>query len=278
MTTKLADRGVLYMLTGTDHQEQLVVSVRSLRDYWDGPVCILAGCEQSERTAKAIAVDSRLGAMVIRWSPPRGRNAGYLAKTSMDLLSPYRSTVFLDADTLVVDKIEGIFPLENEVTLTTFGTWTTHGRIVRHRLDGWRDVEPELVALALATAEPALNTGVLGFNDDSAGRNWGVDWRTTTQRRISFICDEIAAQLIHRRHNVTLLDSRYNASVVYCHGRDDIAVWHGHGGKFFAKDEGWRLWEPWYRRAVAENWAGIADMRPTNGKMLERMRAEVGHG
>lgn len=281
--------GVIYMNTGLKHANHVVISLFSLRDHWKGPVALIAGCDQSEQIFRYCIDDGRLGDLeLIRWNAPTRKTSGfksgtqYANKCEMGKLSPFERTVFLDADTLVVDDISDAFPREltEEVRLTWFADWWTTDRRMMGRIEPWRDVALREVSRSLANKLPAINTGVIGFT--SLSTKWFEAWREMTLRNVGFICDEIAAQLIFPDHPHCILDERWNASVIFSVDKDgkpkrqqDIRIWHGHGFKFLKKPTGRALWMPYYERAVAEGIARINewtnDVPKAPLKMLEKV-------
>lgn len=272
----IAEKGVLYMLTGTAHAAQLAVSLRSLRRHWQGAVAIVAGCAESHELAVKIAGDAAAGSVVVvRWDAPRQRNAGYANKSELPRLSPFRRTVFLDADTLVVGDIKPVFPVdERQLVITQFYNWLSTGRKMRKRIEAWRGVAPVEVERMLAKDWPAINTGVIGFGREAP---FTLRWRELCQRRLCFICDELAMQLLFPDFETAVLPSNFNASPTYCQeswrvpGDKSAVIWHGHGSRF-VRDAGSgfgpRLWMPEYRAAIADNFGGLADWSPAGDKSL----------
>lgn len=290
-------RGVLYMLTGTAHAAQLAVSIRSLRRHWAGPVAIVAGCAESHALAIRIGQDARAGRLeVVRWDAPRQRNAGYANKSELPRLSPFKQTVFLDADTMVVGNIDPVFPqAEGELVLTQFSEWVSTGPRMRKRIEPWRSVAPRDVARMLGepyttsypsgtgvshgkdkTGWPAINTGVIGFDRLAP---FTLRWRELCMRRLCFICDEIAMQLLFPDFKHRVLPQHYNASPTYCPeqwrwaGNSSAVIWHGHGSRF-VRDAGAKLWFPHYEAAVAENFGGLAEWSPAGDGCLKELLAK----
>lgn len=279
---KAAERGVLYMLTGTAHAAQLCVSLRSLRRHWRGAVAIIAGCAESHALAVKIASDPTAGSVVvIRWDAPRQRNAGYANKAELPRLSPFKQTAFLDADTLVAGSIEPVFPRDDsELVITQFAEWLSTGKKMRKRIEAWRGVAEADVVRMLYHEWPAINTGVIGFGREAP---FTLRWRELCQKRLCFICDELAMQLLFPDFKHRVLSQHYNASPTYCPeswrvpgrlvpGDDRPVIWHGHGSRFVrdaGNGFGPRLWMPEYRAALAENFGGLADWTPAGDKCLE---------
>lgn len=195
----MTNAGVIYSIHGRFFWPQLVVSVYSLRKHYKGPVCIMAlddagydiACKISEHQAckhiDIVRPHVLLG----------GRNSGYTTKPKLPPLAPYTHGVFLDADTLITNKFfAAMLPSGNEeVTLTKFSSWTTLGPRINGRVSKWEHCAPEEVHECRSQAWPAVNTGVYGFVRDS--EFFQKDWPQMTMRNAdSFICDEIAAQLL----------------------------------------------------------------------------------
>jgi len=274
MIDKQPARGVIYQISKTRHAAVLVCSVASLRNHWRGPVQIIAGCFESQAVAEAIAGDDRLcggfsSVEVVPWKAPLERGAGYANKTLVRDLCHFRQAIFLDADTLVVGSLGGLFPTEAApVVLTQFADWWSTGKRIKGRTEKWRHVAPELVELSQrAPGVPAVNTGVFGFDRDES-KPWFDEWRDLTHKNVSFICDEIAAQLLvrpagHGGVPVRVVGPVYNASPIYPGGEAaGVKVWHFHGKKHLRREAGRRLWVPWLEAAMAEDWAGIRGWEP----------------
>ena len=276
--------GVFYMLVGRKHWDVLVVSIMSLRDFYDGPICIACGDDDGRKIADMIQQDNRLSPVqVMRFELPRlaRRNNGYAMKPMMHELSSFRRTVFLDADTLIrTPRWADVFPSERgQVTLTQFADWTMAMRKLQRRVSGWEDVAPEDHKRIIANQVPAINTGVIGF-DSSCGR-FMREWLELTRKRISFICDELACQLIFDRHKTRVLNDDYNGSPI--HGRwakgkasRQPYIWHCHGKKEVSREEGRAVWFPFYQRAVIDNYARIQEWTPGDkgGRLAQYLKAQ----
>jgi hypothetical protein len=110
----------------------------------------------------------------------------------------------------------------------------------------------------LAKPWPAINTGVMAWTRNCM--EFAGDWRTTTLKNVSFICDEIACQLIYPDHSCRVFDDRWNASPVYSRLDGNVKILHGHGRKFWTKEEGRRVWLPAYNMCLARDYAKIAKL------------------
>ena len=283
------DDGVLYMLTGLKHAVNLAVAVHALREgkHWDGPICIAAGCADSHEVAAKIAADRRSGEVTVkRWDAPtkqstgkRGSGVQYANKCEMHRLSPFERTIFMDADTVVVGDISDLLSLDEQVRLTRFANWASNQPPVRSRVEGWREHDPEGVAVMLSAAYPAINTGVIGFTRQA--KRWFDAWRELTHRNLSFICDEIAAQWMCPRHPHMVMPEKFNASPIYSLARHgplsvnaDPRIWHFHGKKQVKHPHGRHLWWPRYQAAIADDFAELPQWTPAGDKRLRSYLAD----
>lgn len=266
------DLGVLYLISGDRHVNVLAVSIYSLRHVgFRLPIHIAVGDDYPEPMVEMMAKDARLGPITwARWDKPSlHRNDKYRQKCFMDGLSPFDKTVYLDADTLVRGSLKPLFEFspDRAVTLTQFSDWNSNGRKIPNRIRPWNDVANADVQEMLARAYPAINTGIIAFDKSSGSQKFFQEWRELTAKKIVFICDELSAQLIFWRHACRVVDDRWNASPIHSN-RTDAIIWHGHGSKFIKREQGRKIWLPWYEACVEQNIAGIAEWTPAGDKRL----------
>jgi hypothetical protein len=210
------------------------------------------------------------------------RHSCYVRKASLWRESPYRATLFLDADTLIARSIRPLLDIIADdsnpgFVVTRFADWISTGDIISARIRQWRSVECDgldverMVRQSLDYPHPALNTGVMGWRTDSADTLGRWEKLTAAGHKCSFT-DELAAQLIVRQEKHTLLSSRFNASPIYYRG-DDVIIWHAHGRKHLSRADGRgheanAIWEPVFREAFANNAGGICDWAPAGDATL----------
>ena len=85
------------------------------------------------------------------------------------LISPYKLSVFIDADTVVLADPSPLFGLaeKHEFCCTQFSNWVTTGPKVKNRIMAWADlITPEQLDAALNFGA-AINSGVLAFKKGS---------------------------------------------------------------------------------------------------------------
>ncbi|MBL9090228.1 MAG: class I SAM-dependent methyltransferase [Planctomycetaceae bacterium] len=263
-----SDCGVFYLLTGTAHAARLVVSLASLRRHWSGPVTVYTTQDDSHQIGELCARDPRLNIEHRPWRMPvSGKNASYLGKVALAQELPHPRTLYLDCDTLVVGDVTPFFDAlrTKPLCVAQFANWRTSGPIMRRRIERWRGVHSEdlpveqrdaLISAALRN-RPAINAGIVAMR---AGSAWTTEWqKLSLAGRRTFICDEIALQLLLTEQDHELLDCRFNCSPIYAQPTSDVRIWHFHGSKHLRHPQGRLIWEPHYERCAAENLASLGD-------------------
>jgi hypothetical protein len=269
-------RCVIYFLCGRWRQYlgPLVVSLHSLRKWWDGPVCVMAGNDilmVSERTEPKGPIgspeffrrDCEVAYLSVPLAPVR-RHAAYVTKSSLWRQSPFDQTVLLDADTIVTGPIDELF--DSPLTLTKFAHWITTGRIVGGRIAQWerRGIHVETAQRLRSEPQPAINTGVVGWNRTRATPILEA-WEALS--REGWACsftDELAMQILaaERPDELRLVDDRFNCSASFGQAVDDVRVLHFHGRRMIpgrGKPDCAALYRPHLLAALEANAGWIAD-------------------
>lgn len=261
--------GILYLMTGHKHACRLITSLATLREHYEGPVCLLS-IDPERDLDKAIANESRLDVQVkkIEIKKRLRKNGSYVLKSSMWKDSPFQKTLFLDADTIIVKDLPSeLWPIDDEVVVTQFSRWVSNRRPISRRLARWKEFAPSLCQQSLLKSYPAINTGVIGFSKKS--RDFLGMWQELTARNPSFICDELSAQLIypHTKHRV--MSDRFNASPIYrdCE-EEDVVIWHFHGSKHL-KGKAVDIWFPKFTEVVEMNLANVRSFLPAGDRRLK---------
>lgn len=286
--------GFLYYLCGGKHAVKMLVSIASLR--WAGheqPIHISVGDPEAEDYAYRLRDDERLGKITIdrvdietAGEAKRGKGRQHCAKSAMGSWTPFRRTIFLDADTLVTGNLNKIWPTEEQVVLTNFAQWKTTGGKLRSRLAKYKEALPREFAMMTGSAYPAINTGVMAW--DYRAVNFHKKWSEVCLNHLVggkpvFMGDEIVANLIFADYCHRILDDWWNFSPIYSvesrGGKFDagrVKVWHFHGDKHCKKGLCLDTWFPFYLRAEEENLAKIQDWTPARDKSLKKAMQEAG--
>lgn len=266
------NRGVVYLLTGAAHADRLIVSLWSLRKHYKGPVTVYTTQPESHEIGRLCAADRRLDIehRTAVQSPIR-KNSSFITKIEILPHVPYETSLYLDCDTLVAGDPAEMFELsaEQPVGLTRFSQWLTSGRIMRRRLEVWRKLRmprrKRAYVDALVTeglkSYPAINGGVVSVR---RGADILPAWHELSLLgRRSFICDEIAMQLLLPQYPHKLLDCRFNCSPIHARDTKDVRIWHFHGEKHLRRPEGRALWLPVYKECLRHRVARVDEWART---------------
>ena len=135
------------------------------------------------------------------------------------------------------------------------------------------DSAAHLVDAALER-RPAVNGGVFAYQ---RGAEIVDRWRELAETgRSTFICDEIALQLILTQYPHKLLDCRYNCSPVYGLRQEESRIWHFHGERHVRDARCREIWLPAYRDCLGENVARLAEWSPGGDRRLAAWQRDGG--
>ena len=132
----IVGQGILYVGTGKRYQEEIALSIRSLRAAMpDIPITVFSDESPPNELSD------------VNWQIIADPTYSFLDKVRYFRETPYQKTLFLDTDTFVLESLDSVFTL-----LDQFDLAATHEVAREHDL-----VEP------LPDSFPELNTGVLAY-------------------------------------------------------------------------------------------------------------------
>jgi hypothetical protein len=260
--------GIVYLLTSNQLAARLVVSLYSLRKFYDGPITVFSTRPESREIGELCARDAtlRVDHRQIAERPGRGHVSAYLTKTLTMLESPYDTTVFLDADTLVVGDIDRLVQCaqEHEIVATSFCHWQTTDPHLQRLLDTWRTLRApddfpydiaQLIDLLSRLPFPAINVGVFGVHKQAAILpHWD---RLSCAASEMPLPEEIALQILLPRFEHLILSTKFNCHPSICPDLDDIRIWHFAAATHLADEASRRHWLPAYQECKELNIANI---------------------
>lgn len=146
--------GVVYLVVGDDlkYVREFEKSYNSLREHYSGPVSIITNCEIDIPDVNVIDVKSSA----------QDWQSGLLNKPKHLYSSPYRKTVFLDTDTIILDNFNELFDL-----LDHFDICAALSPVDFH----WPSVNGKKLIGYLP-----YNTGVLAYNTSGKCKKVFSDW------------------------------------------------------------------------------------------------------
>ena len=268
-------KGIIYFNTGRKCLVRLIVSLYSLRKVYDGNLSLLTSGED-EPEYDIISKTFNLNIIKNKHIASEGENRVYLEKCLTHLNTPYDTTIWLDADTIILkDPSEDLWrnAEENEFAISQFSTWTTQGGRIGKRIRSWEKIYPEYIEEAIKFGS-AINCGVISFQKTS---KLMMDWyELAIKGRYNFIPDESCCQLILHRYPHIILDDKYNTSCKYSKIHEDTFVIHYHGRKHCRLDENNNpiynadIWLKYYNECIELNICDIQNLVNTSDRMLKR--------
>jgi len=255
-------RGIIYYNKGTKCRVRLLTSLYSLRRHYAGPVAVLHeqddGAEEWFRT-EAARFDAALVAL------PESPDSALTRKAQLWRWTPFDTTLFLDADTIVLTDPSPLFEAIERGTFMTyhFSGWRTDGGKIAKRIRAWEPAAgPQWVADAIALG-PAVNTGIHGYTRDAEilpewERLTRAGWAKNCTRRL---VDELACQVLLPQFRHEIVGPEWGASVRF----GDISqakIIHYHGSKHCLEYPACEIWKQIYwdyrNTSPAYNQLGVA--------------------
>jgi hypothetical protein len=236
MENKQKSEGLIYYSKGKRVAARLAVSIHSCRKHYSGPITIISDSE-GYTLNKAIA--DNLNSDIIKVD--LNDSHALLNKCLLGTVTPYDRTIFLDADTLVINKFDELFTLidKYQFLIPQFTTWSAKATPIRRRILAWKDIYPKDSKIALSFPH-ALNTGVFAFSKDS---QFNKDWyKLAIPGRGQYIPDEMSCQIMISKYTHLVISKDYNTSCKYDQLCPTTKIVHYHGRKNCRWDEDNKKW------------------------------------
>jgi len=264
---------VNYLMSGPAHLPYLVVSLFTLRRWWDGPIRLHAWDESIDIVDK-IAEDKRLSITKVHRREPElrrkdgmGGNSQFADKIRMMQGVPDTAAIYLDADTMVTGSLSDlVIPLIEdgieEFAGTQFNNWRTNSGVVKkriQRLEGRQSVNQKAVELLLNNPMPSVNGGVFSCYPRTELLAKWYEW--TCDCRDLFIADEtvlhaVMAESFQTKFGI-VAEGTHNSSPRHSQLHpNQVHVWHFHGDSNVRPNKSPRgvdLWWPVYQQCLKWN-------------------------
>jgi hypothetical protein len=261
-------RGIIYYNTNTKCLHRLLTSIYSLRKVSNEPVAILSEGEVSHEFCYKIAnCFDNVDVIETDYGVEKGKNKAYIEACLSHIYTPFETTVWADADTIVLkpflDDISE-FAEENEFAVARFSNWTSSGSQIARRIKAWEPYYPELIQDALNFG-PAINCGVFAFHE---GSEIMENWFELAERGRDncFVADESCLQVWLHKFPHILVGTEFNRSCKYDDPtKEDTRVIHFHGRKHCRIGRngdfiyGGDIWFGFFKEVWDENLAGVRE-------------------
>jgi len=224
----MSTKGVIYYNRGLKCIVRLIVSMWSLKRFYDGPITLFWEGDAPKGLIEDLR--AKLGVDVVFDSNPK--LATLLRKIEISKKAPYDVNVYIDADTVVLGKIDELFDMASDCDLvaTHFAGWRSDGGTIARRIRGYASVRPEYIEDAVKYG-PAVNTGIYAW-----GRGTAIfdEWLWLAQQGENmgmYIPDEVACQVLLPKYKCKVAPLKFNVSVKHDPGTEDKRIIHYHGRK-----------------------------------------------
>lgn len=283
-------RSVNYLISGRSHLANLVVSLYTLRNHWQGRVYVHVWPESADIVYR-ISSDPRVKILAQYKEPEyRGKNEQFLHKIQVMQEAPTEYAMYLDADTTVHRPIDRIFERAEKTkgfVATQFNQWLTNGGVVKNRISKLIDREPinqQSVQHVLNFPFPSVNGGVFCCHRDSQVLPLWYEWAYAVKD--IFIADETVLHALLAEFDSTgqiqvMKGGAWNCSPKHQPAglSDDlITIRHYHGDSNLRpgkSQKGFDLWWPLYQEVREMNLGGINEwIDEVNNKHLRKLEKE----
>lgn len=238
---------MIYYNKGTKCLIRLCVSLFSLRKVYIGPITLL-----QEGGLEKWVVDYLIKIKVDVIQIPEDDTPPLARKAQLWRYTPYYRSMFLDADTVVLNDIMEYFDLigKYEFVAGNFSNWKTTENPIRDRITVWsKVVSQEYVDTALAYGNEknwggAVNTGVFGFcRDAKILEEFESLTKKGSDANVIWIPDELACQILLPRYPHIMVSDQWGASMKFSKIDDNTKIIHYHGRKHTGDRESNYYWK-----------------------------------
>ena len=298
------NRGIIYFNVGTGCLVRILVSLFSLRKHYNGPVSLLHDGDLPEW----VKVELKwLNADIVKLPAPKAKRA-LVRKSQLWRYTPYRTTLFFDADTLILADPSPLFKEIEKTGIMTyhFSGWKTTGGKIARRIKAWHPIRSEKQIQDALNYGKAVNTGIHGYvaKPQQLSNPFLEDWERTTVKGYEKNCtrilvDELAWQILLPYYDCTIVGEEWGCSVkfgnlkkakiIHYHGKKHVqdlpacAYWKSHYWEYrhkrpdadeMAQSHGDRRLRQYLdREARPKNEHDITIVSAVNAKYMKKLRA-----
>ncbi|MFW6247185.1 MAG: hypothetical protein ACOC22_03385 [bacterium] len=226
---KEQERGLVYYNVDRGAIVRMAVSLSTCIKHYNNKNIVILSDEKGYDDCKKIADYFDVKIKLIE-TEKLDRKEVLLNKCLMHKYTPFKNTIMIDSDTIVLDKFDELHDLAdiNEFVVPQFSNWTTEKRTIKKRILQWQDIFPDMIEDALKPS-PSVNTGVYAFKKDSELMNVWFD--VAKHGTHMFIPDEQSCHLLLPKYKNAIVPSKYNCSCKYDIVKEDTKIIHYHGKK-----------------------------------------------
>ena len=257
-------RGIIMFNRGDSCCVRAIVAMNSIRKFWNGPATFYLETPyppEFDEACKFFNFD-------IVHNDEKHELKTLVRKTDMFGNPPYDRTLWLDADMVVIGKIDEMFDMldEADCVIPHFCGWHSDGKIITKRTGRFKGIAEERHLEKAAKHYPAVNTGILSFRKSEKWQKFVKDWVDLADRGAKkhiFIADEVAFQILYPSADewglkIKIAPTDFNVSVLHDHDQSkDRRVIHFHGKKHVLDVPLCDIWKKEFSNLMETNTANI---------------------
>ena len=258
-------QGIIYYNKSFGCVVRLIVCIQSLRKYYSGNITLFQDGEPDVDLMKDL--QKTFGVDIIYDMNPN--SVTLVRKIEISWKSPYDYTALIDADTLIVGKIDELLeaPKNYEFVATNFAEWKSNGGTIKGRILRFKESYPQYMDAAINFG-PAINTGIYAFPKNSPFFKEWLEVAKVGEKMKTWIPDEVACQILLPRYKTHVLPTKFNVSVNYDPNTKDKRILHLHGRKHVVQKPLCKIWIDAFHQACIDNVCNIRKF--TNPKYGDR--------
>lgn len=257
----MESRGIIMFNRGEQCIIRAMVCLYTLRKYWDGPVTFYLETpypKEFDDACKYFNVD-------IIHNEEKHEYKTLVRKTDMFANPPYDRTLWIDADMVILGKLDEMFDYldDADVSIPHFCKWISSGNKIAARIKRFNGLIDDKYIKTALNKHPAVNTGILSFKKSEKWTKFVQDWVALAHKGGKiFISDEVAFQILYPSASewglkVHISPPNFNVSVLYGNEIEDKRVIHYHGRKHVLDVPLCNIWKSAFKGMCDNNVANI---------------------
>jgi len=272
-------KGVIMFNRGDKIVVRAIVALYSIRKHYDGPITFYVEDpypHEFDEVLKYFKCD-------IVHNETRHDFKTLVRKNSLFENPPYDRTLWIDADVIVVGKIDEMFNYLDEkdvdFCIPCFAGWRSTGNHITKRIKRFEGIAEDKYLQEALKEHPAVNTGILSFKKSEKWSEFVRYWTNLAQKGSEhhvFIPDETAAQILYPSMSewglkYFIAPTDFNVSVLHDHGQSkDPRIYHFHGDKNVLDVPTCDFWKKEFKEMCDSNIANINAFLKYADKRLEK--------
>lgn len=236
----MESKGIIMFNRGSAIVVRAIVSLYSIRKHYDGDITFFVEDEYPHEFDDVL----RYFNCNIVHLDKKHEFKTLVRKNSLFELSPYKKTLWLDADIVVNGKLDKMFNYLDEKNvdfcIPSFCNWKSTGKHIAKRIKRFDGIAEDRFIQEALKEHDAINTGIFSFRKSDKWIEFVKYWTDLADKGAKagiFIPDETAGQVLYPSMGewglkYFIAPTDYNVSPIHDHGLSkNPIIYHFHGDK-----------------------------------------------